>query len=58
MENKNLGFENEAELEELSATDTEEAGGSVSAAISVITSITGLITKVVCPSGACTSACK
>lgn len=58
MENKNLGFENEAELEELSATDTEEAGGSVTAVITAITSITGLLTSVVCPSGACTSSCK
>ena len=55
MENKFLGYENEAELVELADADVN--GGDATDVIKAITAITNFVTSYVCPTGACTSYC-
>ena len=55
MENKYLGLESEEELEELSATEADAAGGLI---ILPTLAISAFITASICPSGSCTNSCK
>ena len=58
MENKFLGYENEAELVELAETNANETGAGSPAIITAITAITSFATNYICPTGSCTSYCK
>ena len=57
MENKFLGYENEAELVELADTNANETGAGSPGIITAITTITNFVTSYVCPTGSCTSYC-
>ena len=57
MENKFLGYENEAELTDLVDSDVTAAAGIPTSTMPGPT-IPILITKFICPTSACTSRCR
>ena len=57
MENKFLGYENEAELVERADTNVDETGAGSPAIITAITRITHFATNNLCPTSSCTSYC-